>query len=275
MSLYHQMVKEENTISLSASAAGLHFEPIFAKHEAENQRKVKETKDGVEQLALAMVQPPPPTQAGTPTKSTAAKAARPVVPADDLLDLSMLSQMAPASFRVNLKTTKGDVLINVTRAWAPVGVDRFFNLVRAGYYSNCVFYRVMPHFIAQFGISARPEVNRAWMNADIPDDAPNGRSNKRGKVTFAKAGPNTRTTILFINLADNAYLDALGFVPIGEVVEGIENADQLYNGYGDTAQQQPSFAKGGKAFVDQQFPKLDRIITATLAPLNPSETMAR
>src|SRR5580698_3705914 len=150
--------------------------------------------------------------AQTPTKSTtAAKAAAPAAPAADLLHPETLNRTAPSSYRVKLATTKGDIVIEVDRSWAPRGADRFYNLVRAGYYTDAAFYRVMPKFMAQWGISARPEVNRAWTNANIRDDPPNGKSNTRGRVTFATTGsPNTRGTGLFINLVDNSYLDNSG-----------------------------------------------------------------
>lgn len=189
--------------------------------------------------------------------------------APNLLQPSTLRATAPATFRVKLTTTKGDIVMEITRSWAPHGVDRFYNLVRAGYFTDCPFYRVMPNFMAQFGVSARPEVNRAWQNANIPDDPRNAQSNKRGKVTFATTGaPNSRGTALFINIADNSYLDGQGFVPIGEVIEGMEHVDMLYNGYGDTSSRQGQFENGGKAFVDRTYPKLDRILTAvTIANL--------
>ncbi len=205
------------------------------------------------------------TKSATPAKS----AAVPAIP--DLLHPSTLNRTAPADYRVKLATTKGDIVIDVTRAWAPRGADRFYNLVRAGYFTNAPFYRVMPRFMAQFGVSARPEVNQAFRGADIPDDPRNAQSNKRGYVTFATTGaPNSRGTALFINLVDNTYLDNQGFIPIGEVVDGMANADMLYNGYGDTANQQPNFENGGKAFVDRSFPKLDRILTATIVPVAPA-----
>lgn len=196
-----------------------------------------------------------------PAKSAPAKAA----PASngDLTNPASLNRTAPAVSRVKLSTTKGDVVIELTRAWAPRGVDRFYNLVRAGYYTDCAFYRVMPNFMAQFGISAKPELNKIWRNANIPDE-PRKESNKRGRVSFATAGPNTRSTTLFINIVDNAYLDPLGFTPIGEVVEGMDNVDKLYTGYGDTSIRQNEFENGGKAFVDRTYPKLDRILTATI-----------
>ena len=210
-------------------------------------------------------------KATVPAKSaTAPKAA---APAGDLLHPATLNRTAPAVYRVKMATTKGDVVIEVTRAWSPRGADRFYNLVRAGYYTDCAFYRVRPGFMAQFGISAKPEVNRAFIGASIPDE-PRKESNKRGKVSFATSGPNTRSTTLFINMVDNAYLDPLGFTPIGEVVEGMEHVDQFYTGYGETANQQASFENGGKAFVDKTYPKLDRILTATIVPVPPAAPAA-
>jgi peptidyl-prolyl cis-trans isomerase A (cyclophilin A) len=217
-----------------------------------------------------------PTKATTASKSTtatkstsAAKAPAPAAAsAGDLLNPASLKATAPATFRAKLTTTKGDIVMEITRAWAPRGVDRFYNLVRAGYFTDCPFYRVMPNFMAQFGVSARPEVNRAWKNANIMDDPRVGQSNKRGRVTFATtSAPNSRGTALFINIGDNGYLDQ-GFVPIGEVIEGMEHVDMLYNGYGDTSPRQFDFESGGKAYVDKTFPKLDRILTAvTIANL--------
>ncbi len=158
------------------------------------------------------------------------------------------------------------MIVEVTRAWAPRGADHFYSLVRAGYYTDAPFYRVMPKFMAQFGVSARPDVNAAFRNQNFQDDPHTGHSNKRGTVTFATtSAPNSRGTALFINLVDNNYLDS-GFLPIGEVVEGMENVDNLYNGYGDTSPRQFDFENGGKAFTDKKFPKLDRILSpATIA----------
>jgi peptidyl-prolyl cis-trans isomerase A (cyclophilin A) len=187
--------------------------------------------------------------------------------APDLLQPSTMSLTAPATYRVKLTTTKGDIVIEVTRAWAPNGADRFYNLVRAGFYTNAPFYRVIPKFMAQFGVSARPDVNKAFdgQGSNIRDDPRNGKSNERGKVTFAMtSSPNSRSTSLFINTVNNAYLDNIGFVPIGEVVEGIEVADQLYSGYGDLSNHQDEFEKGGSAYVTQNFPMLDRILTGAV-----------
>jgi peptidyl-prolyl cis-trans isomerase A (cyclophilin A) len=221
-------------------------------------------------LAGAVLAQTAPKSTGSPSSTSKAPVA-PAPPAADLLHPSTLKLTAPASFRAKLATTKGDIVIEVTRAWAPRGADRFYNLVRAGYFTDAPFYRVMPHFMAQFGISARPEVNRAFEGADILDDPRNTQSNTRGKVTFATTGqPNSRGTALFINLVDeNKFLDTQGFVPIGEVVEGMANADLLYNGYGDTSVKQQLFENGGKSYVDKTYPKLDRISTATIAPAAP------
>lgn len=185
--------------------------------------------------------------------------------APNLLEPSTLTLTAPNTFRVKLDTTRGPIVIEVTRAWAPIGADRFYNLVKAGFYTDMPFYRVVPSFMAQFGISIRPEVNEALRGKNIPDDPRAGRTNNRGRVSFASTGaPNSRGNTLFINSVNNGFLDASGFVPIGEVVEGMENVDKLYNGYGETASHQSDFETGGKDYVEQTFPKLDRILTGAV-----------
>src|SRR5256886_11240842 len=144
------------------------------------------------------------------------------------------SQQAPDSFRVRFATTKGDFVIAVHRAWAPHGADRFYVLVRSGFYDGVGFFRVTPGFMAQFGIHGDTAVTVAWRQRVIPDD-PVRRSNQRGLVTFATAGPGTRTTQIFINYRDNSRLDSDGFTPFAEVVEGMQVVDSLYGGYGDGA----------------------------------------
>jgi len=186
----------------------------------------------------------------------------------NLLDPSTLTRTAPATYKVKFVTTKGDVIIEVTRAWAPRGADRFYNLVRAGFFTDATFFRVLPGFMAQFGISARPDVARAWDSAKIQDD-PVKQSNKRGMITFATAGPNTRTTQLFINFGDNTQLDAQGFAPFGQVVEGMENVDKIFSGYGEQPDQGRITAQG-KAYLDRSFPKLDKIISASIVPAAPA-----
>jgi peptidyl-prolyl cis-trans isomerase A (cyclophilin A) len=179
---------------------------------------------------------------------------------EDLLDPAHWNAKAPDTFQAKLTTSKGDIVIQVTRAWAPLGADRFYNLVRAGFYKDAAFFRVLSGFMAQFGISARPEVSEAWTPAKIEDD-PVMQSNTRGRITFATAGPNTRTTQLFINFGDNSRLDGLGFAPFGEVVQGMDVVDQIYAGYGEQPDQS-SIRTQGKAYLDANFPMLDRILSA-------------
>jgi peptidyl-prolyl cis-trans isomerase A (cyclophilin A) len=211
-------------------------------------------------VALAQTKTAPPaTKGGAPT---AAKKASPAAP--NLLQPNTLRAKAPETYRVKFTTTKGDVIIQVNRGWAPLGADRFYNLVRAGFYTDAAFFRVLPRFVAQFGIPARPDVATAWQNAKILDDRVL-QSNKRGTLTFATAGPNTRTTQIFINYSDNAALDGQGFAPFGQVVEGMENVDKFFSGYGE-APDQGRITAQGKAYLDRNFPNLDRILKAEILP---------
>ncbi len=185
-----------------------------------------------------------------------------------LLTPSGLTARAPGVYEVKFVTTKGPFVITVTRAWAPNGADRFYNLVRHHYYDGASFFRVLKGFVAQFGLSAYPDVNRVWANANIKDD-PVKQSNTAGFVTFATAGPNTRTTQVFINLADNSRLDSMGFAAFGQVTEGMDVVNQLYSGYGEGAPDghgptQDDVANKGRAFLDKNFPKLDSIKTAEI-----------
>jgi peptidyl-prolyl cis-trans isomerase A (cyclophilin A) len=173
---------------------------------------------------------------------------------------------APDSFRARFTTTKGDFVIAVHRAWAPRGADRFYNLVRSGYYDGVRFFRVIPGFMAQFGIHGDTSVTAVWRERRIPDD-PVRRTNIRGMVTFATAGAGTRTTQVFINYRNNDQLDAMGFAPFGEVVEGMQVVDSLYGGYGDAAPRgrgpdQYRMHVEGEKYLARQFPKLDKVITA-------------
>jgi peptidyl-prolyl cis-trans isomerase A (cyclophilin A) len=186
-----------------------------------------------------------------------------------LRDPAALTEQAPAKYSVNLDTSKGPVVIEVHRDWAPVGADRFYNLVKNGYYDNTRFYRVIEGFMAQIGIQGTPAIDAPWINARIKDD-PVKESNKRGFVSFATGGPNTRTTQFFINYRDNSNLDKMGFAPFGEVVKGMDVVDQLYNGYGEGAPQGKGPQQGrihaeGNAYLNKEFPKLDYIKTATIA----------
>jgi cyclophilin family peptidyl-prolyl cis-trans isomerase len=182
-------------------------------------------------------------------------------------DAAFWHERAPEQFRVRVETTKGPFVLEITRSWAPVGVDHFYNLVRAGYYDDSRFSRVVPGFIVQFGIAGKPAVSAAWKDRPIADDSVRAH-NTRGTMAYAMTGPNTRTTQLFISLRDNTRLDAQGFAPIGRVVTGMDVVDSLYGGYGETsgggmrAGHQDSVLAGGNAYLDRDFPKLDRLMRA-------------
>ena len=181
---------------------------------------------------------------------------------------SAMKEQAPATFRAKFTTTKGDFVVEVTREWAPLGADRFYNLVKNHFFDGAAFFRVLPGFVAQFGLNPRPEVSRVWAHATIKDD-PVKQSNLTGYLTFATAGPNTRTTQLFISLADNRSLDAMGFAPFGNVVEGVDVVQQFYSGYGEGAPggngpDQGRITNEGKPYLDKNFPKLDSIKVAMI-----------
>lgn len=187
-----------------------------------------------------------------------------------LLRPSLLTRKAPPTYQVKFVTTKGDFVITVTRDWAPLGADRFYNLVRHHFYDNTSFFRVLHGFVVQWGISAYPPVTAAWNRASIKDD-PVVQSNLRGYVTYAKSGePDTRTTEVFINLVDNKRLDTVGgFAPFGQVTEGMDVVDALYSGYGEGAPDgngpaQDKIESLGKSYLDKGFPQLDTIKTTEL-----------
>ena len=175
----------------------------------------------------------------------------------------------PASFRVQFETNKGNFVVQVDRALAPNGVDRFHQLVSEGFYDEVRFFRVIPNFMVQFGIHGDPAVTARWRAQSIQDDPVVG-SNTRGTVTFAMtSAPNSRTSQIFINLVDNARLDASGFAPFGRVVEGMDVVDQLYSGYGEGAPQgngpaQQQAVSEGNAYLTRDFPLLDHVVRATI-----------
>lgn len=180
-----------------------------------------------------------------------------------------LTEQAPATFKANFETSKGTFVVEVQREWAPIGADRFYNLVANGFFDELRFFRVIEGFMAQFGIHGNPTVQSAWRNAQIKDD-PVKQSNKRGYVVFATAGPNTRTTQLFINFGDNTGLDKQGFAPFGQVVSGMDVVDKIYNGYGEGAPRgrgpdQGRIQMEGNAYLNKEFPRLDFIKSATIA----------
>ena len=185
-----------------------------------------------------------------------------------LLQPRSFAETAPAGFAVRLETTQGDIVIQVTREWAPLATDRFYNLVKAGYYDGIAFHRVLDDFVAEFGIHGDPWVNAAWRQAVMVDE-PVRQPNTRGRVTFSKNTPNSRTVQVFINLKENRSLDDQGFSPFGEVVEGMDVVEELYSEYGDGpprgegVYQAMAIARGDE-YLNEEFPLLDRIERAVL-----------
>jgi len=227
--------------------------------------------------SLPILSQTPTTQ--TPAAKPHSTATKPATAPYDrtLLKPALLKDTAPDTYQVKFETTRGDFTITVTRAWSPNGADRFYNLVKHHYFDNARIFRVVPGFVAQFGLSAYPPVSAAWKDAKIKDD-PHGQSNKKGTIVFATAGPNTRTTQLFINLRDNPSLDSQGFTPFGVVdPPGMNVVNMFYDQYGDSAgMDQENIEKGGEAYLATKWPKLDVIKSATLvgapaAPSNPTK----
>jgi len=179
-----------------------------------------------------------------------------------------MQQTAPGRFRVHVETSAGDFVVEVQRDWAPRGADRFYNLARSGYFDGVRFFRVLPGFVAQFGIHGDPQVSAAWREQAIRDD-PVRHSNGRATISFATAGPNTRTTQLFINFRDNDRLDGMGFAPIGRVVAGMDVVDRLYGGYGEGAPAgsgplQDRIQAEGNTYLEREFSRLDYVKRATV-----------
>jgi peptidyl-prolyl cis-trans isomerase A (cyclophilin A) len=227
--------------------------------------------------APAPPKPAPPARAGTKTgarRSAAAKAPATTGPTAaqtaKLMNPAALKAVAPPDYKAKFTTMKDqNFVIEVHRDWAPLGADRFYNLVRNGFFTGVRFYRVSPGFVVQFGVSPNPKITQAWSAAKIHDD-PVKEHNTKGTITFAMGGPNTRTTQLFINLRDNSMLDAMGFAPLGTVVEGMEAVEGLYSGYGEIAEQggtgpkQELVMKEGEKYLKTKFDNLDTIKSATV-----------
>jgi peptidyl-prolyl cis-trans isomerase A (cyclophilin A) len=221
--------------------------------------------------AGAAAQTPSPAPAKKPDTAEKAPGAAAKTPYDPaLLHPETLHATAPAEYDVKFVTTAGEFTMKVTRAWAPNGADRFYNLVRHHFYDGAAFFRVLQGFMAQFGLSAYPEVSTVWESARIKDD-PVTQHNHRGFVSFATAGPNTRTTQLFINFGNNEALDRSGFAAFAEVTDGMDVVDKLYNGYGEGAPEgrgprQDLVGSQGHVYLEKNFPKLDVIKSATIVP---------
>jgi peptidyl-prolyl cis-trans isomerase A (cyclophilin A) len=220
--------------------------------------------------STAAAQAPASSQAPAkkPATAGASKTAK-TGPDPALLHPATLKAQAPETFQVKFETTAGDFTVNVTRAWAPLGADRFYNLAKHHFFDGASFFRVVPGFVIQFGISQYPSVSSAWDKAIIKDD-PVKESNRPGTLTFATSGLNSRTTQWFFNLVDNKRLDASGFSPFGQVTDGLDVVQKIYSGYGDMPAmggKGPSpelIETQGKAYLDKDFPKLDTIKTTTI-----------
>jgi peptidyl-prolyl cis-trans isomerase A (cyclophilin A) len=240
---------------------------------AEPQEEISPEVEEPEEPALAPSEPeakPEPDEKAEPepVPETVDKPVETTKLNPALMNPALANEQAPDKFRVRFDTTKGAFTIEVDRGWAPRGADRFYNLVRIGFFEEIAFFRVLDGFVAQFGISGDPKISEMWREANLKDE-PVVASNKRAFITYAHGGKDTRTTQLFINLTDNANLDSMGFPPFGKVVEGMSVVDSLYSGYGEGIPRGRGPSQGliqsqGNEYLSSQFPKLDYIKTASL-----------
>jgi peptidyl-prolyl cis-trans isomerase A (cyclophilin A) len=220
-------------------------------------------------MALVSCKTEPPTVAKDPAPG-AADPAKPPANAAALMDPSLAKEQAPPMYKAQFVTTKGAFTIQVTRDWSPNAADRFYNLVKIGYFNGVRFFRVVDGFMAQFGIHGDPAVSAKWRTVPIKDE-PVIQGNKRGRITFAKSGPDTRTNQVFINFVDNSRLDPMGFPSFGEVIDGMNVVDALYKGYGEGAPMGKGPDQGrmqaeGNAYLMKEFAQLDWIKEAAIAP---------
>ncbi len=179
-----------------------------------------------------------------------------------LMNPASLTEQAPATYKVKFDTSAGEFIITVTRAWAPIGADRFYNLVKNGFYDGTRFFRVVPNFMVQWGINGDPDIQRNWRTANLKDDPAGVKSNGRGFITFANAGPNSRSTQLFINYKSNAFLDKT-FMPFGEVTTGMAVVDKINPKNGEKPDQSQMQANGNR-YLEKAFPDLDFIKKASI-----------
>jgi peptidyl-prolyl cis-trans isomerase A (cyclophilin A) len=273
---------ESRKTSLVGNLAGIALVPmlvglLWVSAQADGQTQP------VKPVAPVGATTPPPSGQGAPAKGassgqgTATKkstaAARPAYDRT-LLRPALLKENAPETYVVKFTTTRGEFTVVVTRAWAPLGADRFYNLVKHHFYDNASVFRVVAGFVAQFGISAYPPVTAAWEKNEIKDD-PVTQTNKRGYITFATSGPNTRTTQVFINFKDNPYLDKSGFAPFGSIdAVGMKVVDMFYDQYDSNQIDQEMINKQGKAYLDKNYPKLDVIKSVVITDPPPTATPA-
>lgn len=242
---------------------------------AEAPKPAEEPKPAEPAPAPAAPTPAAPTPADPPAAPTppAAPAAAPA-PQDAaqhpaLHDPSKATEKAPDKFTVTFKTTKGDIVIEVKKEWSPLGADRFYNLIKMGYFKDIAFFRVVPGFMAQFGIHGDPTVNSVWKDLGIPDE-PVKQSNKKGFLTFAKKGlPNSRSVQFFLNLVDNPNLDGMGFAPFGQIVKGLDVLEKINGEYGEGAPRgrgpdQMRIQAQGNTYLKAEFPNLDYIVSAEI-----------
>jgi peptidyl-prolyl cis-trans isomerase A (cyclophilin A) len=202
-------------------------------------------------VAFALTRPDPEPRPRTNTYATGLSAVEP------RLDPAKATATAPATYHVRFESTRGVFVATITRAWAPLAADRFFNLVRAGFYDDATFFRVIPGFGVQFGLSGTPRTNAAWQEARIADD-PARASNTRGRLSFVSAGPSTRTTQIFINTGNNLHLDSMGLAPFGEITSGMNVVERLFGEYGEAPKQERILTEGD-AYLMAEFPRLDFI----------------
>ena len=257
-----------NYLGITTLGLALIAAPVLAQSAAKPAATPAQTKPAPAKPAPTPSTQKPTTQKPAPPKPATAK---PAAPSAALRTPAKLKEVAPATYRVDFDTSAGPFVIEVTRAWAPKGADRFYNLVKNGYFNDTRFFRVVRNFMVQFGIHGDPKLNEVWRETNITDD-PVTQSNKRGYITFATSGPNSRTTQVFINFADNGgSLDNQGFPPFGQVTTGMNIVDKINSEYGEGAPRgrgpdQGKLQTEGNAYLMKEFPKLDYIKKATVEP---------
>ncbi len=247
--------------------------PVVSAQTSSAQKPILSSTSAVfmSALTLCCALAPIAVSAQASTSTTHKTTQRRRMSTGSLLNPASLHATAPAVFHVRFHTTKGDFSIEVIRAWAPNGADRFYNLVEHHFYDGATFFRVVPKFVVQFGIPADPKYGKIWSNANIKDD-PVTQSNLPGTITYAQtSSPNSRSTQVFINFGSNSFLDSQRFAPFGKVTEGMSVVESFYSGYADQPTgTQDQITNQGNAFLEKNFPKLDKIITARVVPAAPA-----